>query len=99
MRLAHDRIGLTAASCAGIVSTSVVELRRGEVMRLKGAPGSLIQAHRGRVWLTEETSARDIVLDAGQSHLFARPGLAIVEAFTDASISVVTGPLRSEIAG
>jgi hypothetical protein len=75
----------------------VVELRRGEVIRLKGSPGSTIQAHRGRVWLTEEKSVHDVVLDAGQSHLLARPGLAIVEAFTDASISVVTRPLRADI--
>jgi hypothetical protein len=79
------------------VSTSVLELRRGEVIRLKSAPGSTIQTHRGRVWLTEEKSAHDVVLDAGQSHFLARPGLAVVEAFTDASISVVTGPLRVEI--
>ena len=81
------------------MSTSLLELRRGEVVRLKSAPGSTIRAHRGRVWLTEEKSAHDVVLDAGQSHLLARPGLAVVEAFTDASISVVTGSLRPEIAG
>lgn len=78
------------------MSTSLLELRRGEVMRLTGAPGSTIQAHRGRIWLTEEKSAHDIVLDAGQSHLLARPGLAIIEAFTDASISVVTRSLGAE---
>jgi len=76
---------------------SVLELRRGEVMRLKSAPGSTVLAHRGRVWLTEEKSADDVVLDAGQSHLLARRGLAVVEAFTDASISVVTDPLRADI--
>ncbi|HKQ29106.1 MAG TPA: DUF2917 domain-containing protein [Burkholderiales bacterium] len=81
------------------MSTSVLELRRGEVIRLKGLPGSTIQAHRGRVWLTEEKSAHDVVLNAGQSHLLARPGLAVVEAFTDASISVVTRPMRAETAG
>jgi hypothetical protein len=96
MRLAHARIRSAAAGRAGVVSTSVLELRRGEVMRVKSGPGGTIQAHRGRVWLTEENSARDVVLDAGQSYLLAHPGLAIVEAFTDASISLVMRELRAE---
>jgi hypothetical protein len=67
--------------------SSILELRRGRVVRL-GGMGRIVQALQGRVWITEENSARDIVLDPGQSVRLVCPGLALVEAFTDAAISI-----------
>ena len=39
------------------------------------------------MWITEEDSLGDVVLEPGESFTLARSGLAIVEAFDDASIS------------
>jgi hypothetical protein len=67
--------------------SSIVELRRGRLIRISGL-GRTVQAHSGRVWITEENSERDVVLEAGQSFQLVQPGLAIVEAFSDAAISI-----------
>jgi hypothetical protein len=43
----------------------------------------------GSVWVTEEGSPRDVVLQPGQRFRLAGSGLAIIEAFSDASIAVL----------
>ena len=67
---------------------SALQLARGTCLRVRGGAGRTVYAHAGRVWITEENGSRDVVLDAGQSYPLARPGVAIVEAFSDASISI-----------
>jgi hypothetical protein len=67
--------------------SSIVDLRRGKLIRVSGL-GRTVHAHSGRVWITEENSGRDVVLEAGQSFRLVQPGIAIVEAFSDASISI-----------
>jgi Protein of unknown function (DUF2917) len=42
----------------------------------------------GRIWITEEAGNADVVLRPGESFRLARRGLAVVEALSDASISV-----------
>ena len=64
-----------------------IELQRGEVLRLNSSTGKTITAHGGSLWITEEDSPQDVVLESGQRYTFARPGLALVEAFDDASLS------------
>jgi hypothetical protein len=65
-----------------------IELSRGKFVRLTRGAGSTVTAHTGSVWITEEDSVRDVVLRAGQSFTFRRSGLALVEAFSDAALSV-----------
>jgi hypothetical protein len=69
------------------VVSFIVELPRGRLIRVSGL-GRTVHAHSGRVWITEENSERDVVLEAGQSFRLVQPGLAIVEAFSDSSISI-----------
>lgn len=64
-----------------------VELQRGEILRLAASAGKRVRAHAGAVWITEEDSLKDVVLQPGETFTLARPGLALVEAFRDASIS------------
>jgi hypothetical protein len=64
-----------------------IDLQRGRFLRLVDGAGSTLTAHAGSVWVTEEDSRRDVVLRAGQSLRLRRPGLALVEAFSDAAIS------------
>jgi hypothetical protein len=65
-----------------------IDLRRGRVLRLPGGAGQTITARSGAVWITEEGRLDDVVLAAGESARLGRRGLALVEAFEDASISL-----------
>jgi hypothetical protein len=64
-----------------------IDLQRGRFLRLMDGAGSTVTAHGGEVWITEQDSARDVVLKPGQSFTFGRAGLALLEAFSDASVS------------
>jgi hypothetical protein len=64
-----------------------IALARGQTYPLRDVAGRTVHAHEGRIWLTEERGG-DVVLQAGESFRLARRGLAVVEAFSDASISV-----------
>lgn len=63
-----------------------IDLQRGKLLRILGGAGSTVTAHAGSVWITEEASVRDVVLRPGQSLKLQRPGLALVEAISDAAI-------------
>jgi Protein of unknown function (DUF2917) len=65
-----------------------IDLQRGRFLRVMDGAGSTLIAHSGSVWVTEEDGERDVVLRPGQSLRLRRPGLALVEAFSDAAISV-----------
>lgn len=65
-----------------------INLQRGQFLRVVDGAGSTVSAQAGFVWITEENSARDVVLGAGHSMLLRRPGVALLEAFSDASISL-----------
>jgi hypothetical protein len=58
-----------------------------QYLRLSEPVGTTVTAHSGALWITEQASARDVLLRAGQSFTFTRPGLALVEAFGEASLS------------
>ena len=60
---------------------------RGKLIELRDVAGSTVFAHEGLVWITEEGGARDVLLQPGESFRLAHRGLAILEAFSDASIS------------
>jgi len=64
-----------------------IDLQRGRFLRVVDGAGSTVTAHGGEVWITEQDSARDVLLRAGQSFTLGRSGLTLVEAFSDASIS------------
>ena len=70
-----------------------IDLRRGTLFRVPRGAGKTVTAQAGSVWITEQGSLRDVILRAGESLRLARRGLALVEAFNDASISL--GPTRA----
>jgi hypothetical protein len=65
-----------------------IELQRGKFLRVLDGAGSTLTARHGEVWITEQDSVRDVVLRRGQSFTLGRRGLALVEAFSDASVSL-----------
>lgn len=70
------------------LTAGALQLARGQTLKLKDGVGSTICAREGTVWITEENSRRDIVLEAGRCFRVDRPGVTIVQAFADASVSL-----------
>lgn len=69
-----------------------IDLQRGRFLRVVDGAGSTVTAHAGSVWVTEEASPRDVVLRPGQSLRLRGSGLALIEAFSDAAISLALQP-------
>lgn len=63
-----------------------IALQRGQYLRVVNGAGSTVTAHGGSVWITEQDSPRDVVLRPGQQLTLRRSGLALLEAFDDASV-------------
>ncbi len=69
------------------IASGSLRLARGQTLKLQDGVGSTICAREGTVWVTEENSRADVVLEPGNCFRIARPGLTIVQAFADASVS------------
>jgi hypothetical protein len=67
---------------------AMIRLQRGKLLRLPQGAGKTVTAHAGTLWITEQGSPRDVMLRSGESVTLTRNGLAIAEAFSDASISL-----------
>ena len=70
------------------IASGALQLGRGQTLKLRDAVGSTICAREGTVWITEENSRKDVVLEPGFCFRVARPGLTVVQAFADASVSL-----------
>ena len=70
------------------ISSTALRLARGQTLKLQDGVGSTICAREGSVWITEENSRKDVVLEPGHCFRVDRPGLTIVQAFADASVSL-----------
>lgn len=69
-------------------ASAALGLARGQTLKLIDSAGSTICAREGTVWITEENSRKDVVLEAGNCYRLAKPGLTLVQAFADASLSL-----------
>lgn len=70
------------------LASGALRLSRGQTLKMQDAVGSTICAREGTVWITEENSRKDVVLEPGYCFRVDRPGLTIVQAFADASIAL-----------
>ncbi len=70
------------------LASGALQLSRGQTLKLQDAVGSTICAREGTVWITEENSRKDVVLEPGYCFRVNRTGLTIVQAFADASVSL-----------
>jgi hypothetical protein len=64
-----------------------IDLKRGNFLRVRDGAGGKVTARAGSVWLTEQGGGRDVVLAPGRSFTLRQNGLALIEAFSDASVS------------
>ena len=65
-----------------------LRLARGQTLKMLDAVGSTVCAREGTVWITEENSRKDVVLEAGHCYRLSRRGLALVHAFGDATVAL-----------
>ena len=70
------------------IQSGALRLARGQTLKLRDGVGSTICAREGTVWITEENSRQDVVLEPGACFRIDRPGLTLVQAFADASVSL-----------
>jgi hypothetical protein len=65
-----------------------VPLHRGQVLRVMDGAGSTIRSGRGTVWVTEENHPCDVILEAGASYRLRESGVAVIQALSEASLSL-----------
>ena len=68
--------------------TNALRLSRGQVLRVVDGVGSTIRAGHGTVWVTEENEPFDVILEAGGTYRLRHPGVAIIQALSQASLSL-----------
>ena len=70
------------------ISSGALRLARGQTLKVHDGAGSTICAREGTVWITEENSRKDVVLEPGHCFRLQAQGLTLVQAFADASVSL-----------
>jgi hypothetical protein len=65
-----------------------LRLVRGQMLKVTHALGSTICCNEGAVWITEENMPKDVVLETGGHYQLRQAGLAVVQAFRDASVAL-----------
>jgi hypothetical protein len=57
-----------------------IELEYRRILPLEDAAGTRVDCLRGCLWITENGSTKDIVLEAGESYVLTRDGVALLQA-------------------
>jgi hypothetical protein len=65
-----------------------IRLGTGVSLRLRDRVGSGVALFDGKVWITQQSDPRDIFLGAGESFVFDRPGLALVQAVVGSTLQL-----------
>jgi hypothetical protein len=65
-----------------------IGIPRGSLLRIDGGAGVLVHVWKGELWLTQEGSQKDHVLQSGQSFRVDRDGTTLVHAFQRSVISL-----------
>jgi len=72
----------------GYLINGSVGIPRGSMLRIDEGAGVLLYVWEGEVWLTQEGSCRDHVLQAGQWFRLDRGGAALAHAFRRSVVSL-----------
>jgi DUF2917 family protein len=65
-----------------------MHLGGGQMLRLHDATGWTVACRSGSVWITQEADTRDVFLDAGDSFILDRAGLALILARQDSAMVI-----------
>jgi Protein of unknown function (DUF2917) len=77
----------------------VIEMQRRGIAPLNAGVGTCIECLRATIWITEHRSKDDIVLEAGESYVISREGLAVVQALQEALVGFRAPEARIPEAG
>lgn len=72
----------------GYLVKGSIGMPRGSLLRIEEGQGLLVYVWEGELWLTEEGSRKDHMLQAGQWFRVARGGAAIAHAFRRSVVSL-----------
>ena len=61
----------------------MIELEHRGVVPVDCSVGTRVDCLRGRLWITEWGATDDVVLDAGESYVISRGGVAVVQALRE----------------
>ena len=67
----------------------LIHLCDNELLKLLDAKGTLVQCHRGTLWITQANDTKDVIVHAGQSFEIERQGLALACSVEGAVLSAV----------
>jgi Protein of unknown function (DUF2917) len=65
-----------------------IELDTPQLLRMVDAQGSAVFVRAGTAWVTQEGGGGDVLVNAGESFVFDRNGLAIVSPLGRTSLSI-----------
>ena len=71
------------------VVNGALAMTRGSVLRIEDGRGLLLHVREGSVWLTQEGDRQDRYLGAGASFQLDRDGLAIAQATSRSTVTLV----------
>jgi len=71
-----------------------VRLNTGELLDINDGEGFTIKCLEGAVWITQSNDPRDVVLEAGESFVLDKPGLALICAASGAAAVAVEASLQ-----
>jgi hypothetical protein len=80
------------------LSPAITKLATGEILRIDDALGNSIVLVQGMVWITQEGDPRDVFLSDGESFVFDRAGIALVQAITNTRLIAFVGESAEVIA-
>jgi hypothetical protein len=63
---------------SGFTGLSSIGLARGNVARIEDARGTTLRVETGSVWVTQDGSRDDVLLDAGESFRIERDGTTVL---------------------
>jgi len=78
---------------------AITKLATGEILRIDDALGNSIVLVQGMVWITQEGDPRDVFLKDGESFVFDRAGIALVQAISDTRLIAFVGESAEVIEG
>jgi hypothetical protein len=77
---------------------ALTDLPKGSLLQVPRAKGKAVAVVQGLVWVTQDGDPRDQFLHAGQSFVFDRTGLALVQALEPSRLAVFDAhPAREAI--
>src|SRR5271155_2241940 len=71
-----------------------LRLDTGELLDIHDGQGFKVECLEGALWITQSNDSRDIVLEAGESFVLDKPGLALVCASAAPATVAVEVPSR-----